>query len=107
MIAVSVLILPHFLLQAGIKTQTSYLLCLLCIFRTPTSGHHHKKSYFKKWDAEGHIRIQQKPVLDFNEVINDFYSFIDETKIKPERVVFDPALSAHYWEAFSPFKAEK
>ena len=66
-----------------------------------------QKKLFQKWDAEGHIRIQQKPVLDFNEVINDFYSFIDETKIKPERVVFDPALSAHYWEAFSPFKAEK
>lgn len=66
-----------------------------------------QKKIFQGWDTEGHIRIQNKSVLDFNEVIEDFFAFVKETKIKPERVVFDPALSSHYWESFAPFKPEK
>ena len=66
-----------------------------------------QKKVFESWASNGFIRLQDKPVLDFNEVIGDFFAFVQEAGIKPEKIVFDPALSSHYWESFAPYQPEK
>ena len=66
-----------------------------------------QKRQFNNWHKAGYIYLQNNEVLDPNEVINDFYSFVKETGIRLEAVIFDKSLSQHYWEAFKDFKIEK
>ena len=55
---------------------------------------------FRKWSQAGYISVQDKAVLDPNEIFDDAYSFLKDKKIHIEGLQIDPSLAGHYIDFF-------
>ena len=63
---------------------------------------------FIKWADAGFISLQDKEVLDPNEIFDDVHKFLQETNIKLEGVQIDPHLASQFTEFFEKnFKVAK
>lgn len=65
-----------------------------------------QKKQFLLWEKQGFIKIQRKDVTDKEQIISDFKNFIHKYNIKPEAVIFDPALASHYYEDFKKYNPQ-
>ena len=67
-----------------------------------------QKKLFQQYADAGFISLQNKEVLDANEIFSDAHKFLSETGIKLEGFQIDPSLAQHYIEYFEKnFKVEK
>ena len=58
---------------------------------------------FLKWEKEGFLKIQRKEVTDKEQIVSDFNNHVHKYNLKPEAVVFDPALASHYYDDFKQY----
>ena len=63
-----------------------------------------QKRVFTQWEQAGYLKIQNKDVLDGEQVASDVLSYLTEVGICPESICFDKALSGHHIEKFGGFK---
>ena len=67
-----------------------------------------QKKVFTQWSQANYIYLQNKQVLDANQIFEDVRKFLTDTQIKLEGIQIDPSLASHYIEYFEQnFKVSK
>ena len=85
----------------GWRQQTDELFVKSFLYLPNTSNRTAtQKKVFQKWHDAGYIRLQNKEVLDPNEIFSDVEKFLRESKIKLQGIQIDPSLAQHYIEYF-------
>ena len=65
-----------------------------------------QKRKLQQWEKAGYLTIQNREVLDGDQVSSDVIGFISERNIVPECIIFDKALSQYHIDAFKDFKTQ-
>lgn len=65
-----------------------------------------QKKQFLIWEKQGFIKIQRKEVTNKEQIISDFKNFIHKYNLKPEAIIFDPALAPHYFEDLKQYNPQ-
>ena len=102
-------ILSHTILQvsplwAGVKPKTEFILSAWLYLPNTNRRRDSQKRVFTQWEQAGYLKIQNKDVLDGEQVASDVLSYLTEVGICPESICFDKALSGHHIEKFAGFK---
>ena len=94
---------------AGWKQQTDELFVKSFLY-LPNANNRRatQKKVFNQWADAGYIKLQNKEVLDANDIFEDVAKFLAEKQIKLEGIQIDPSLASHYISYFEKnFKVGK
>ena len=77
-----------------------------CFLYFPNLNHRREsqKRVFREWEKAGYLTIQDREVLNGEQVADDVITYLVEQGITPEAIVFDKALSHHHIEDYKDFK---
>ena len=65
-----------------------------------------QKRQFEEWERMGYLTIQNREVLQGEQVAAEVMIYLAEKGVTPEAIVFDKAISAHHTQSYNDFKIE-